>query len=157
VTGSDLAINRELCPFGVLMSLYLTKLRTRHLHGTCASRIRRVKRPPCACLELRWTGRISDGKEDQDTEGEEEEDDDDDGLRLGMGIMGWTREWDDGKSRCGVLDIVLSCPWSRRLEDTLGPGDDDCGGFFLVPSVVRSASVTVRRFGRCQCQCQFQY
>jgi hypothetical protein len=22
----------------------------------------------------------------------------------------------------------LSCPWSRRLEDTLGPGDDDGGG-----------------------------
>lgn len=76
-TDSDLAINRKECPFRVLMCLYLTKLRTRHLHGTCASRIRRVRRPPCACLELRWTGGILDGKEDPDREGEEEEEEED--------------------------------------------------------------------------------
>jgi hypothetical protein len=89
----------SVLPFwGVLISLYLTKLRLRHLHGTCASRIRRVKRPPCACLELRWTGGISDGKkeddQDREEEGHDDDDDDDaqtgdDGLWLGMG---WTQD-----------------------------------------------------------------
>lgn len=60
----------------------------------------------------------------------------------------------------------LSCPWSRRLQDTLGPDDDDddggqgfpSGGWW-VPLHARSSqcvrvstSVTVRRFGRCQCR-----
>src|ERR1019366_3622107 len=44
------------------------QIATRHLHGICATRVRRVKRTLCACLELKWTENL-DGKRDPDREG----------------------------------------------------------------------------------------
>ncbi len=59
----------ESVPFWGVNESLSDHIAARHLHGTCASRIRRVERPLCACLELRWTRGISDGKEDPDREG----------------------------------------------------------------------------------------
>ncbi len=101
MTDSDLAINRKSYPFrGVNVSLS-DQIATRHLHGTCASRIRRVKRPPCACLELRWTGGISDGKEDPDREDRRQKKMRKWEMIMMMGCgLGWTQDGYDGKSRC---------------------------------------------------------
>ena len=38
----------------------------------------------------------------------------------------------------------LSCPCSRRLEDTLGPGDDDGGGVFPPWGLMDARSQRVR-------------
>jgi hypothetical protein len=50
---------------------------------------------------------------------------------MGCGL-GWTQDGDDGKSRCECsIWFIVPLVYHKRLEDTLGPGDDDGGGGFL--------------------------
>ena len=46
---------------GVLMRSSFGQITARHLHGICASTLRRVKRTFCACLGFLMHERISDG------------------------------------------------------------------------------------------------
>ena len=89
---------------------------------------------------------------------DDDDDDDDDGLWLAWD--GMDSGWDNGKSRCGVLDIVYrvlglgvsKTRWVLVMDGCGGFSSMGVGGCSFPECAECQCSVTVRRFGRCQCQ-----
>ena len=116
--------------FGGVNEVQIT---ARHLHGTCASTLGRVKRTLCACLgfldardHLRWRRYATAGE---------------------VVVL------DDGKSGWSTRYSLSETPRPRRPEHTLGPDRRGRRAFLLGPETLEELVADQRNMLWCRLRC----